>query len=117
MSLTKTILNQYFAGFLLCLGQRLLWNKENINQLGLFELGKWNNRHPVFYFLKFMLGFRFSFEAYAKNVREKAAKCSLKQVRFYRMLTNICLPKFDIYSNGCRYICYPMEKSKYFSNP
>ena len=25
-----------------------------------------------------MLGFRFSFEVYAKNVREKATKCSLK---------------------------------------
>ena len=27
---------------------------------------------------KFMLGFRFSFETFAKNVREKATKCSLK---------------------------------------
>ena len=27
---------------------------------------------------KFMLDCRFSFEAYAKNVREKATKCSLK---------------------------------------
>ena len=27
-----------------------------------------------------MLGCRFSFEAYAKNVREKAIKCSLKTI-------------------------------------
>ena len=27
---------------------------------------------------KFMLGCRFSFEAYAKDVREKMTKCSLK---------------------------------------
>ena len=27
---------------------------------------------------KFMLGCRFSFEAYSKNVREKATKCSWK---------------------------------------
>ena len=27
---------------------------------------------------KFTLGFRFSFKAYVKNVREKATKCSLK---------------------------------------
>ena len=29
-------------------------------------------------FLKFILGCRFSFEAYAKNVKEKATKCSLE---------------------------------------
>ena len=28
--------------------------------------------------LKFVLGCRFNFEAYAKNVREKATKCSFK---------------------------------------
>ena len=27
---------------------------------------------------KLMLGYRFSFEAYAKSVREKATRCSLK---------------------------------------
>ena len=29
---------------------------------------------------KFMLGCRSSFEAYAKNVREKTTKCSLKTI-------------------------------------
>ena len=47
-----------------------------------------------------MLGCRFSFEAYAKNVREKATKCSLKtaepQLRFYWMLMNMYLRKFDV---------------------
>ena len=36
---------------------------------------------------KFILGCRFSFEAYAKNAREKA--------RFHWMLMEICLPKGD----------------------
>ena len=51
---------------------------ENINHPWLFKLGKWNNRHPVYWFLKFMLSCTFSFEAYAKKVGEKATKCSLK---------------------------------------
>ena len=36
-----------------------------------------------------MLGCRFSFEVYAKNVKEKA--------RFYWMLMGMCLSKFDIH--------------------
>ena len=36
----------------------------------LFKLGKWNNGHFVLTI--------FDFEAYAKNVREKGTKCSLK---------------------------------------
>ena len=50
-----------------------------------------------------MLGCRFYFEAYAKNVREKATKCSLKtaepQLRFYWMLMNMYLRKFDVYQS------------------
>ena len=45
---------------------------------------------------KFHIRLRFSFEAYAKNVREKATKCSLKLLRFYWMLMDMCLPTFDI---------------------
>ena len=52
--------------------------KENITHLRPFKLEKRNNRHPVYLFLEFMLRCRFSFEAYAKNVREKATKRSLK---------------------------------------
>ena len=37
-----------------------------------------NNKHSGFLFLKFMLGCRFSFEAYVKNVRENVTKLSLK---------------------------------------
>ena len=86
--LSKKILYQYFAVFLPCLPQLLFWkyfiyhyitlkSKENINHLWLFKLGERNNRHSVYQFLKFMLGCRFSFKAYA-NIREKATKCSLK---------------------------------------
>ena len=45
---------------------------ENINRRWLSKLEKWNNRHLVCQFLKFMLGCRLSFEAYARIVREKA---------------------------------------------
>ena len=38
----------------------------------------WNNRHPVYQFLKYILGCRFTFKAYVENVREKTTKCSLK---------------------------------------
>ena len=44
-----------------------------------------------------MLGCRFSFESYAKIVREKATKCSLKATEILWMLIDICLPKFDLY--------------------
>ena len=42
------------------------------------KLGKWKNRHPVYQFLKFILSCRFTFNAYAKIIREKTTKCSLK---------------------------------------
>ena len=49
---------------------------------------------------KFMLGCRFSFEAYAKKVREEANKSSLKftKVLLDAYVWNIArYPKFDIY--------------------
>ena len=46
--------------------------------LGLFTVGAWNNRQLVYQLLKFILGCRFTFKAYAKNVREKTAKYILK---------------------------------------
>ena len=52
--------------------------KENLNQTWFFKLENWNNRHIAYWFLQFMLGCRFSFEAYAKNVREKVTKFSLE---------------------------------------
>ena len=45
---------------------------------------------------KFMLVCRFSFEAYAKNVREKATKCPLKTTTVLLEAEEISLPKFDI---------------------
>ena len=44
----------------------------------------------------FMLVWRFSFEAYAKNVREKATKCPLKTTKVLLEAEEISLPKFDI---------------------
>ena len=47
-----------------------------------------------------MEGCRFSFERYAKKVREKATKCSLKTTEVlldYWMLMDMCFPKTDIY--------------------
>ena len=49
---------------------------------------------------KFMLGCRFSFEAYAKKVSEETNKCSLKftKVLLDADVRNIArCPKFDIY--------------------
>ena len=45
---------------------------------------------------KFILTCTLSFEAYAKNVKEKATKCSLETTEVLLMLMNKCLPKFDI---------------------
>ena len=40
-----------------------------------------------------ILGCRFTFKAYAKNVREKTTKCSLKTaIEFYWMLMDMWLP-------------------------
>ena len=41
---------------------------------------------------KLILGLRFSFESYTKNVREKATRCSLM---FYWILMDTYSPKFD----------------------
>ena len=59
------------------------------------KLGEWNNRPPVYQFLKFLLACRFTFNVYAKNVREKRSALS-EMLRFYWMLMDMCLPKFDI---------------------
>ena len=53
-----------------------------------------------------MLDCRFSFEAFAKNVREKATKCSLKTTRFYWMLMDMCLLKCDIYHGAVAPNCF-----------
>ena len=54
----------------------------------------------------FTLGYMFSFETYVKNVRDKATKCSLKTTwRFYWMLMDINLPKFDIYQGAAASNC------------
>ena len=53
-----------------------------------------------------MLGCRFSFSAYLKKVQEKAAKCSLKLLRFYWMLMDMCLSKFDIYQGTVTPNCF-----------
>ena len=45
-----------------------------------------------------MLGYRFSFEAYAQNVQEKATECSLKTSEIpLHANGNTCLPRFNIY--------------------
>ena len=44
-----------------------------------------------------MLDCRSSIKTYAKNVRGKVTKCSLKTTEVLRMLMNMSLPKFDIY--------------------
>ena len=94
MCLSKTIL-QYTNALLFFLPcffwQLLLWKHFmslhstknvmkilNINHSWLFKLGEWNNRHPIYQFSNFILGCRFTFKAYAKNVREETSKCSLK---------------------------------------
>ena len=64
MCLSKKILYQYFVVFLPCLRQFLLW-KHVIDWL--VKLWEWNNRHPVYQFLKFILDCRFTFKAYAKT--------------------------------------------------
>ena len=51
----------------------------------------------TFVMKKSMLGCRFSIEAYAKNVREKSAKCSLKTIKVLLDAGDIYQPKFDIY--------------------
>ena len=43
----------------------------------LYKKEKWKNRNPVYYSLKFISGCSFTFEAYTKNVTQKATKCSL----------------------------------------
>ena len=79
----------------------------------LFKLGKSNNRHPVSQFLNFLLGSRFSFEAYAKKVREKTINRSL---RFYWKLMLMCLPKFDIYQGNVATNCLKSHTNSWCSD-
>ena len=58
-----------------------LHSTKNLNQPWLFKLQGWNNRHSLYQFLKFILGCRFNFKAYAKNVRKKKKTCSLKTAK------------------------------------
>ena len=56
---------------------------------------------------KFMLSCRFNFEAYAKNVREKATKGCLETTE---VLLNADLPKFDIYQGIVSPNCFKTQK-------
>ena len=51
-----------------------------------------------------MLGCRFSFEAYAKNVSEKATKCSINTTDWVLMDMRLC--KFDIYQGTIALNCF-----------
>ena len=54
-----------------------------------------------------MLGCRFSFEAYAKNVREKPTKCCFKTTEVAVDTDgHMCLPKFDIYQGTVAQNCF-----------
>ena len=53
-----------------------------------------------------VLGCSFTFEAYAKDVREKATKCSLKSTGVYWMLMDMCLPMFDLYQGVVAPNCF-----------
>ena len=60
----------------------------------------------VYVYVMFMLGCSFTFEAYAKDVREKATKCSLKSTGVYWMLMDMCLPMFDLYQGMVARNCF-----------
>ena len=57
---------------------------------------------------KFMLSYRFNFEAYAKNVREKATKGCLETTE---VLLDADLPKFDIYQGTVSPNCFKSPKN------
>ena len=65
-----------------------------------------------------MFKFRLSFEAYTKNIREKAAKCSLKTTEVLLDAMNVCLTKFDIYHRlkQAQTLDVHFLMSKFFSN-
>ena len=56
--------------------------------------------------IKFMLGCGFIFEAYAKNIRETATKCSLKNTEFPLDSDGYVLCKFDIYQGTMAPNCF-----------
>ena len=70
----------------------------------LFKLGKWNDRHPVYYFLKFMLDCRFSL----KNVREKPSKCSLKTTDVLLGADGDVLISFSLLNVGMHWILHAL---------
>ena len=83
------------------------FSSENILCHSLYSTKNWktrrvNNRHPVNGILKFILGHRFIFKAYVKNVREKTTKCSLKTDE---VLLD-AVPKFDIYQSTVAPNCF-----------
>ena len=57
---------------------------------------------------KFMLSYRFNFEAYAKNVREKATKGCLETTE---VLLDADLSKFDIYQGTVSLNCFKCPKN------
>ena len=58
-----------------------------------------------------MLGCRLIFAAYAKNVRHKATKCSLKTAEILLDDDGMCLLKFDIYQGAMASNCFKNNKN------
>ena len=53
-----------------------------------------------------MLGFRFSFEAYGKTYKRRQLSALWKLQRFYWILMDMCLPKFNIYQRTAAPNCF-----------
>ena len=70
-----------------------------------------NYRHPVCYFLKIILGCRFSFEAYAKNVREKA---TIVLFRNYWGSVHMFLSKFHINPGTIAPSCFKSHTNSWY---
>ena len=58
-----------------------------------------------------MLGCRLIFAPYAKNVRHKATKCSLKTAEILLDDDDMWLPKFDIYQSAIASNCFKNNKN------
>ena len=58
-----------------------------------------------------MLGCRLIFAAYAKNVRHRATKCSLKTAEILLDNDGMRLPKFDIYQSAIASNCFKNNKN------
>ena len=66
-----------------------------------------------------MLGCRFCFELYAKNIREKTTKCSLKTKDILLDADGMCLPKFNICQGTVALNCFkaavsPSKKKNFY---